>query len=691
MGDYKTYQTYKTLGIKKLESSGLDEGDAERLHIKFLRASQPPLLQPGFRELPALKIEYYGPDGEPLSDWSSAPDFYRLRYLESEDPSFANLGKKEVRYVQPPHTAPVAYYPQNVDNWVDICNDPNHPLLITEGELKAAKASKEGFPCVGIGGVWNWRAVKLGLMWLPSLEPIDFKRRNVYIVFDSDYRENKNVCGALKVFAEELQSRGAFPHVVSLPDLPGQSKIGLDDFLVHETNSVDALRALLRFAEPLGLAKPLFELNDRYAYIRNPGMIIDRVNIKNKVSPGAFKDHLESTSSYVKRSLNPDGSIQYTSSSASANWLKWPLRTEAEKLTYSPGEPEFSGDNYNTWKGWGVEPKKGDIKLFNTLIDHIFSGAEPEAKKWFLQWLAYPLQHPGTKLFSTAVIHGVAQGTGKSLIGYIMGVIYGDNFTEINQMDLHNHFNEWAECKQFILGDDVTGTNKRADADFLKKLITQKKIRINGKYTPIYEVPDCVNYLFTSQHGDSFFLEDGDRRFFVHEVTAAPLSDEFYEEFDKWLWKGSAASNIFHYLLELDLTGFNPRAKAYKTSAKDRMIVSGRSDLASWVRELIDTPDVVLKVGSVKIEQDLLTSKELLTLYDPLGNTGTTANGLARELRRAGVHQVQNGNPIKLSDGSQSRFFAIRNAGKWLSAGAVAIRKHVEGQPKKSSPSKGKY
>src|SRR6516165_4261232 len=34
---------------------------------------------------------------------------------------------------------------------------PSTPLLFTEGEKKAAKADQEGFPCVGLVGVYGWQ------------------------------------------------------------------------------------------------------------------------------------------------------------------------------------------------------------------------------------------------------------------------------------------------------------------------------------------------------------------------------------------------------------------------------------------------------------------------------------------------------------------------------------------------------
>lgn len=662
-----------SLGAAKLESSGLTLEDAEKLGIHCLSQQQTAGQHPSFKLLCSLRLDYFGPDGKSIGDWPMSNPFYRVRYLEE-------LGDKPQRYSQEPNTAPVAYYPRNQD-WSSLINDVDQPLIITEGELKAAKACKEGFPTIGLGGVDNWRSLKKGLTFLPSLELVKWVRRNVYICFDSDYREKPNVCAALHKLADELHNRGCLVHMVSLPQLPGLEKVGLDDFLIHAGSSAASMfRILLTEAEPLGLTAPLWWLNTKYVYVQDPGLIVDQ-STRFKASPSAFKDHLQSTLDYQERDLRKDGSISYKAVSASTAWLKWPFRSEVTKLTYKPGAELFVSTPqpmFNIWPGWGVQPVKNDVKPFLQLVGHLFKNGEPEAMEWFLNWCAYPLQHPGVKLFSSAVLHGIKHGTGKSLVGYTLGRIYGKNFTEISQMDLHNSFNEWAEGKQLVMGDDVTGSNKRTDADFLKKLITQRELRVNGKYVPTYVVPDCINYFFTANHPDSFFLEDDDRRFFIHEVQVGPLDEEFYMNYDLWLDTGGSQA-VFHYLLHRDVGGFNPSAPAFKTSAKDRMITNMQSDLAGWVRSLLSNPDHVLCVGEIPISKDLFSSKELLQFYDPSGKTGTTANGLGRELARAGIRQVCNGKPIRLHDGSQSRLYAVRNHDFWLaSTQPQAAVKHLE-------------
>lgn len=675
----------KSLGEAKLLSSGLTLEDAKILQMVCLDGAQTAQLHKSFKPFQSLKINYLDHNGLPLADWPCAKPFYRLRYLETP----VDFGsKKPLRYVQEPSTAPVAYFPANQD-WSELVSDTDQPIILTEGELKAAKACKEGFPTIGLGGVYNWRAHRLGLMWLPSLEPINWVKRNAYICFDSDYKTNKMVCSALRELADELHQRGAFVHLVALPTLNGFDKVGLDDFLVNAGPSANNMfRELLEQAEPLGLTAPLWGLNEKYVYVQDPGLIVDQTT-RFKASPGAFKEHLQAPANYQERLLKADGSVSFKTVSAAAAWLRWPLRTEVTKLTYQPGAPTFIHEPplFNIWPGWGVQPAKGDVTPFLKLVNHIFTGAEPGAKEWFLNWCAYPLQHPGTKLFSSSVIHGIRHGTGKSLIGYTLGRIYGKNFTEISQMDLHNSFNEWAEGKQLVMGDDVTGSNKRADADFLKKLITQRELRVNGKYVPTYVVPDCINYYFTANHPDSFFLEDDDRRSFIHEVRVGPLSEEFYVDYDLWLDTGGAAAT-FQYLLDIDTGDFNPAAPAFRTAAKERMIANVQSDLAGWVRQLMATPDHVLKVGDIAVDKDLFSSKELLQFYDPSGRTGTTANGLGRELARAGIQQIGQGKPIRLSDGSQARYYAVRNIDHWLTAAPVTAAKHLEDWNKKIPKSK---
>lgn len=680
------------LAQAKLESSGLTLKDMVELGMEVLGGYSVGELHTSFAAKAALKINYYDLAGEPLQPRPQWPAFYRLRYLEDvEDPnSFAGqTSKKKLRYVNEPEAGVAAYFPRTED-WFTIGADTMQPIIITEGELKAAKACKEGFPTIGLGGVFNFRAIRNGVPFLPELEEIDWVKRYVYLCFDSDYRTNPNICLALNQLATELEERGAIPMLLSLPEVLEEGKTGLDDLLTQAPQANELLRSLLRQAEPLGLSRPLWHLNDRVIYIEDPGLIIRRKNFQ-KLSPAQFKDHAFSTLSYTEQTVKADGEMSYKKVPAAPAWIRWPLRAEAARLVYAPGKPEMveekDGHCFNVWSGWGCEPKKGDITLWTKLLDHLFTGAEKEARIWFERWLAYPLQNPGTKMYSAAVMHGIFHGTGKSLVGFMMGRIYGKNFTEISRDMLESGANDWAEAKQFVLGDEVTGSSKREFNDRLKKMITQEKMRINIKYVPQFDIMDYINYLFTSNHPDAFFMEDNERRYFIHEVKVKPLDAAFYDQFDEWMKRGPGPSAVFDHLLRLNVGDFNPRAPALKTRAMTRMIQDTKSDLGGWVQRLIDDPDSVLKVGHISLDKDLFTNRELLAIYDPEQRTGTTANGLGRELRRSGIPLAYDGNPIPGPLGPD-RYYIVRNKEPWTHADRKSIIKHIEETTKQRKTSK---
>jgi hypothetical protein len=645
-------------------------------------------LDGSFEAASAIVIPYKDIKGKAMSSRPHWPDFYRIRYLARESTSFAAAaGEKARRYAQPANTGVCPYFPA-LEKWHEIAKDPKQGLIITEGEFKAAAASLAGYPTIGLGGVWNFRMSAEGIFFLPALEDIDWRQRNVYICFDSDYAENPNICAAMNKLGEELQERGALSKVLTLPDVVDGGKTGLDDFFLER--DTDEFDELLEQAEHITLSRPLWALNREVIYVEDPGLIVVE-STGQKMGPPQFKEHSKwSTESVAEKSVNKNGDIVTKKVSAAPVWIRWPMRRSATGITYAPGLPKITdGGEYNQWKGWGCQPKKGDIQPFLALMKFLFADAEKGAMDWFLDWCAYPLQNPGIKIFSSVLIHGAQEGTGKSLVGYTLGRIYGKNFKEITDDDIRGGYTAWAENKQFIMGDEITGSDKREHADTLKRLITQRSITINTKYVPQYDVPDCINYFFTSNHPDAFFMSDHDRRYFINEVLGEPLAESFYRGYDAWLW-GDGPSALFHWLLERDISKFSPTAPAFKTKAKERMVVSGKGELTGWVNELKQHPEQVLRMGQMAwVGRDLFTAKELLTMYqeEHPNNTKVSAVGIGRALSAAGMVQVDNGNPIMGADGKMARFFAVRNVAHWRK---VKNRKEMEKNVKITPTRQGK-
>ena len=150
---------------------------------------------------------------------------------------------------------------------------------------------------------------------------------------------------------------------------------------------------------------------------------------------------------------------------------------------FTPGQPRYTENNeLNTWPGWGCEPKPGDVRPFFDLFNYLTAAITDEERKYLLQGLAYPIQHPGTKLQWALLIWSIKHGTGKSLLGEMLGKIYGENFTDINDAQLHGNFNQWAVNRQFIMGTEIIGgDSKRKVMPQLKHMITRSKVWLNSK------------------------------------------------------------------------------------------------------------------------------------------------------------------------------------------------------------------
>ncbi len=672
-----------SLSQAKLAESGLTGADARKLRMKALTGAAVQKLDPTFKAYPALQIPYFNLQGK-------ATDFFRIRYL-GELNGFDALRAKSVRYAQPSDSPPGVYLPP-FGSWEALSKDPGRPVFITEGELKAACACKLAIPTIGLGGVWTWKSTKKGFGFHPVLEEFNWKGRAVYLVFDSDYSTNPDVMKALVALAKELGSRGAQPYLVSLPDLPELmevgKKTGLDDFLVRRGK--EDFEALAAEAKPFSQAQELWEMNSEVVYIRTPGLVVVLADGR-KIAPGAFKEHAYSNRHYYETTFNAKGEQRQVKKPLAPAWLQWESRSELERIAYRPGAGRIVNNCYNYWSGWGCEPRRGDITLWKKLLNHIFQG-DTVPMKWFEQWLAFPIQNPGTKLYAAAVMWGATHGTGKSLIGYSVGKIYGQNFKEIGDDDLEGNFNEWAENRQFVMGDDVTSAEyKKALMEKIKRMITRQSITINAKYIPTYTIDDLINWYFTANAPDAFIVEDTDRRFFIWEAPREPLPEAFYKEYDKALHDPAMRfpSALFHHLLQVDCSGFNPKGHALATDAKRAMQLDSKTDLGLWVSELKNHPESVLRLGQEQLGSDLYTASQLMQLYDPQGAKRVNPVWMGRELKRAGITQVNRGSVIMTGKGPQ-RLYAVRNQVKLEKMRPKELGKHWDDHFARAEAGEGK-
>ncbi len=178
-------------------------------------------------------------------------EYIRLRPRESV---FLNDKDGSSKYLQPSskHTATHSepYFLVDGDTWTRVMSD-KFPLFITEGECKAISLGLAGLAAIGFPGAQMMYAdKKAGKCKLhPSLDPegprkgrtIPIMDRDIFIVPDGDFIDNKDVRLGFKTLVKNLAIAGASIDRIKMVMLPRSDKlfekVGVDDFLTARLGS----------------------------------------------------------------------------------------------------------------------------------------------------------------------------------------------------------------------------------------------------------------------------------------------------------------------------------------------------------------------------------------------------------------------------------------------------------------------
>jgi hypothetical protein len=175
--------------------------------------------------VPALVIPVYSVRGE-VESYVLRPDTPRTNKRGKVCKYEMKAGDRMVVDAHP-------FLTRSPDGNPPLIGDPNVPLFITEGPAKADAALSVGICCAALIGVWNWRGSNEagGKTALTDWESVALNGRRVYLAFDSDAMEKREVHAALARLKAFLESRKADIRIIYLPPGDHGEKVGLDDFI----------------------------------------------------------------------------------------------------------------------------------------------------------------------------------------------------------------------------------------------------------------------------------------------------------------------------------------------------------------------------------------------------------------------------------------------------------------------------
>lgn len=231
------------------------------------------------------------------------------------------------------------------------------------------------------------------------------------------------------------------------------------------------------------------------------------------------------------------------------------------------------GKYLNLWKGFKYTPEKGDVKpfldLLNEQVNHNKNGAE-----YVLNYLAHSVQKPA-EIPRTAIVFKGEQGTGK-------GTWIQDTILKLTENSLHltnieqitGQFNEHTQACLYVFLDELSFGGNVKESNILKTFISENTRLINGKNKNQFSV-DVYQRVFIASNNDFVVkVEHGDRRYVVFE-TSNKLKGNFkwFNDYREWLKNGGYAA-IMHYLMNRDITNFDPNVIPQTKEKTDLMLKS---------------------------------------------------------------------------------------------------------------------
>jgi len=351
---------------------------------------------------------------------------------------------------------------------------------------------------------------------------------------------------------------------------------------------------------------------------------------------------------------------------------------KVDTATYRVGEPlivhEGGAQALNLWRPSDFKPassaSNNDVRPWLDHMELIFGALDSQAMQHILNVMAFWTQKQGHKINHAIVIYGATQGTGKDTCFVPLVRFFGDhNVANIQPEAVTGQFNDFL-CKQIAFVNEMINFEKRATMNRMKPwlAVPQYTITVNMKFAQPFTIPNAINWVIFTNYPDAISLDDTDRRFWVHEcLLTMPKSPAYYEALYKFYDHGGA-EKVIAWLLQRDISSFNPKAPPPLTQAKQDMIDHA---MPKGARRLAG----LLAEGEAFHGRDLITTREILGHARTVeGIHDASERSATAVLRRATFAPLPK--RVKLPDGTVVTLWA--RAGSGAAQGAFSHGRLVD-------------
>ena len=343
----------------------------------------------------------------------------------------------------------------------------------------------------------------------------------------------------------------------------------------------------------------------RFAYIVEDDAYFDMID-RREMTRGAFNAvfrHVDCKSIHTQRKVEASVCFDENRQGAGARVLRG--------LTYAAGDSVLvakDGEVFgNRWVNArpdlsGVTP--GDITPW---LDHAkLLIPDDIEREHVLDVMAFKLQHPEVKI-NHAVLHGGDEGCGKDTFWYpFIWSVCGPDLRNRGLVDADGINSRWGyalESEILILNElkEPEASQRRALSNKLKPIIAAPPDTLTIERKGLHPY-DMVNRLFVLAFTNDpvpLSLPTQDRRWFCLWSHAPRMEKADAVALWAWYKKKGGLQAVGRWLLDRDVSAFNPAAMPPWTDYRTRLIETGRSMAESYVIEQVHKPSPEFAAGVI--------------------------------------------------------------------------------------------
>lgn len=320
----------------------------------------------------------------------------------------------------------------------------------------------------------------------------------------------------------------------------------------------------------------------------------------------------------------------------STKWLAHPDRPTFDGLTFNPSG-KCPPNQFNLWRGWAVSPVKGNCQQILNHIIEVWCGGNKTQFDYVVRWLALLFQKPHIKP-EVALVLRSPEGTGKTIIVSVLLKIVGvHGFTAQQREQVGGRFNGHLIDKVLVVLEETFFAGDHAAVAAIKALVTNTEIGYEAKGKDAFSASNYAHVISLTNATWAVPAGLDSRRWMVLDVSPSRCRDhEYFKALAAEIYNGGTEA-LLEYLLNVDLTGWNPRSfPDSRAMVEQRAETIRRTDpVAAWWIVVLANGAFTLDLGNVEWG-DEVSASAMRTSYEQSSARSRGApswDGAAKRLR----------------------------------------------------------